>query len=159
MDPLALIASSLIAKAPPPTLRAYALEVKTICIDARMFDGTHAIGTRNGAIAVARDIRLTGQRRLNQVDALPRPGAIHRRISAWLALERQLVALYATTYVRIWNAIERAHTTHERVRLPRLLRSLVDEPRPLEQRAAELEVELGLPDCTGAGQSTQPINP
>lgn len=138
-----------VASSSAPSVAAYSLQVKTICSGARMFDGTHEIGTRAGAIAVARDIRMTGRRRLARVAALPRPESGRARVAAWLALERRLVALYATTYVRIWNAIDSAHTVQQRRALPRVLRALIDKPRPLEARTAALELELGLGDCTG----------
>lgn len=132
-----------------PSAVAYSLQVRAICSGARMFDGTHEIGTRAGAIAVARDIRMTGGRRLTRVAALPRPQSTRARVAAWLSLERRLVALYAATYVRIWNAIDSAHTVQQRRGLARALRALIDKPRPLEARAAALELELGFGDCTG----------
>ena len=159
IDPIALVAAGLIAKAPPPTQASYVKEAATICAGARLFDGTHSIGTRAGALAVARDIRATGRNRLNRVDALPKPTATGHRVASWLTLERRLVELYAANYVRIWNAIEHAYTTRRRVGLPAVLRSLIDEPRRLEVRAAAIEVELGLPDCTGGGQSRPPPLP
>ena len=133
----------------------YAMEVRAICAGARMFDGTHEIGTRAGAIAVAQDIRLTGRRRLDRVAALPRPKT-RARVAAWLALERRLVKVYAATYLRIWKAIDTARTLQQRRRLPGVLRALIDRPRPLEARAAALEGKLGLGDCTGGGGAGAP---
>jgi hypothetical protein len=154
VSPAARASSDVFAPVPvapssAPSAAAYSLQVQTICSGARLFDGTHEIGTRAGAIAVARDIRMTGRRRLARVAALPRPASRRARLAAWLALERRLVALYATTYVRIWNAIDSAHTVQQRRGLPRVLRALIDKPRPLEARAAALELELGFGDCTG----------
>jgi hypothetical protein len=65
--------------------------------------------------------------------------------------------MYAATYVRIWNAIDRANTARARARLPAVLRALIDQPRPLEARAAALELALGLPECTGGGRPETPI--
>ena len=93
------------------------------------------------------------------MDALPEPTATRRRTATWLTLERRLVKLYAANYVRIWNAIERAKTARQRAGLPAVLRALIDEPRRLERRAAAIELELGLPDCTGGGQSQPPPLP
>jgi hypothetical protein len=132
------------------------VEVRAICAGARMFDGAHEIGTLAGATDVAQDIRLTGRRRLDRVAALPRPETRRARVAAWLAIERRLVQLYAATYLRIWKAIDSAHTLQQRRRLPGVLRALVDRPRPFEARAAVLERELGLGDCTGGGGAGAP---
>jgi hypothetical protein len=66
-----------------------------------------------------------------------------------MSVEHRLVATYATDYLRIWNAIERAVTPGRKSALPALLASLVHEPERLQRRARALEHALSVPDCTG----------
>src|SRR4051812_9849747 len=93
-----------------PTPAQYAQNVAAICDGARLFNGAHEIGTRAGALAVARDIRTTGRRRLQLVVATPRPVRTDHDARRWIDLERRLVAIYARNYVRIWIAIDRANS-------------------------------------------------
>jgi hypothetical protein len=159
--PTALLAA-LLAGTGAPTLRAdqpltpatYSLHVTEICAGARMFNGVHSIGTRAGAIAVARDIRATGGERLRRVDGIPKPPKTRRLVERWLAFEYRLVEMYASNYLRIWYAIERAYSSGERAKLPALLDALIHEPDTLQRRAARLEQRLNVPDCSG-GQSTR----
>ena len=130
----------------------YSHAVAETCAGALLFEGSHQIGTRAGAVAVSRDIRRTGTERLRRVDAIPRPVAAARPLVRWLRLERRLVDIYSTNYLRIWNAIQRADTRREQAELPRILRPLIEEPYPLQQRLAVLELALRLPDCTGGFQ-------
>jgi hypothetical protein len=130
----------------------YSHAVAETCAGALLFEGSHQIGTRAGAVAVSRDIRRTGTERLRRVDAIPRPAATARSLERWLGLERRLVGLYSTNYLRIWNAIERADTRREQAELPRVLQPLIDEPYPLQRRVTVLELALRLPDCTGGFQ-------
>jgi hypothetical protein len=66
-------------------------------VGALLFDGHHQIGTLAGAIAVSRDIRATGARRLRRVDAIAKPVRTARLAIAWIGLERRLVKIYAST--------------------------------------------------------------
>ena len=45
-------------------------EVTSICAHALLFEGSHEIGTRAGAVAVAADIRASTERRLTRIAAL-----------------------------------------------------------------------------------------
>jgi hypothetical protein len=131
------------------TPAGYSRAIARICAGALLFDGRHEIGTRAGAVAVARDIRATGNRRLRRVDAVAKPPATDDALVRWIATERQLVDLYAVTYLRIWNEIERARTPHQRAQLPLVLHRLVHAPDSLKLEAGTLELNLDVPDCTG----------
>ncbi|HET7049645.1 MAG TPA: hypothetical protein VFI54_15380, partial [Solirubrobacteraceae bacterium] len=93
-------------------------------------------------------------RRLRRVEALhTRPP--HRQLALrWLRLEHALAAVYARSYVRIFDAIAAANTPIKRARLPRILHDLVRAPDPARRRAAVLERELLIPDCTGGGNGS-----
>jgi hypothetical protein len=133
----------------PQSPTGYSARLMHICAGAVLFESTHSIGTRAGAIAVARDISTSGNRRLIRADAVPKPPGVLRLAKHWIAIEHRLIEMYANNYLRIWYAIERAHTPAERAKLPSALRALINEPRPLERRASELETTLNVPDCTG----------
>jgi hypothetical protein len=123
--------------------------VTGICAHALLFEGSHQIGTRAGAVAVARDIRASTARRLRRIQALEIVPP-HRRLSTrWLELEERLAAVYASSFVRIHDAIAGAETPKQRARLPRVLRRLLDAPDALRTIAASLEQRLRVPDCTG----------
>jgi hypothetical protein len=132
--------------------------VTQICAGALLFEGTHQIGTRAGAIAVSQDIRATGSKRLRLVDAVPKPASTAELATHWLALERQLVQTYASTYLQIWYAIENADTPREHAKLPALLQALISRPYRLQGQAAQLEQQLYVPDCTGGQPSLSPTN-
>jgi hypothetical protein len=125
--------------------------VTQICAHALLFEGRHEIGTRAGAIAVARDIRASTARRLDRIRALQVPPPQPRLTLRWLDLEQRLADLYATSYVRIYDAIAAAVTRKQRARLPRVLDRLVHAPDALRDSAAGLEGRLRVPDCTGGG--------
>jgi hypothetical protein len=133
---------------------AYSARVTQICSGAKLFEGTHSIGTRAGAIAVAHDIRTSGGKRLSRADAVPKPLRTQRLAERWIRLERRLIDQYANDYLRIWYAIERAQSPEQRARLPAVLRGFIDQPHRLERRAAALAAALDVPDCTGG--STPP---
>lgn len=140
------------------TRAAYSNSVTHICAGALLFAGAHEIGTRSGAIAVSRDIRATGTQRMRRVEAVPNPALLTRVVASWVALERRLVTMYATNYLRIWNEIEQANTARERATLPARLVPLIREPDALQQRARVLEHTLGVPDYTGgASTGTDPM--
>jgi hypothetical protein len=130
---------------------SFADRVSGICAGALLFQGRHQIGTRAGALAVARDIRETGRRRLRRVAAVPTPAPQAPLIRLWLEAERRLVAAYARDYLQIWNAIEAANSPARRAQLPGRLDQLVHQPDALKHRADIYELELGVPDCTGGG--------
>jgi hypothetical protein len=137
------------AVATPPA--AWPEAVSGICAHALLFEGRHEIGTRAGAVAVARDIRASTSRRLGRIRALPLdppdPGVSTR----WLGLERRLAGVYARSYVRIYDVIAAANTPRKRARMPRALRRLLHAPDALRARTADLEHQLQVPDCTGGG--------
>jgi hypothetical protein len=141
------IAPAPVAAVLPATPAQYARAVSHICAGALLFNGTHAIGTRAGAVSVSRAIRATGSARLRRVELLRKPPKTAELVETWLGIEHRLVGVYASTYLLIWNEIEHGPRV-------RVLRALVDRPRPLELRAALLEATLGLPDCTGGRAAT-----
>jgi hypothetical protein len=152
---LAFIAGALVetsaadAAGRATTRSAYSHAVGHICVGALLFDGRYAIGTRAGAIAVSNAIRRTGESRLRRVEALGTPLGETGLATRWISVERRLVDLYATNYLGIWFAIERAHTPQQRATLPDRVHRLIDRSRPLERRARRLEHRLNVPDCTG----------
>jgi hypothetical protein len=130
----------------------FAQDVARICSHARLFEGTHAIGTGAGALAVADDIRSTSRRRLAVLTALPVPAVARQTVTTWLRLERRLADSYALNYVRIYDLIATPRATPaEDVQAARRLAKLLHAPDPLRRAAARLEQQLGVPDCTGAG--------
>jgi hypothetical protein len=145
--------------------RVYSLAVARICAGALLFEEAHAIGTRAGALAVARDIRASTRRRLRRVADVPAPPALQRPIARWLSLQRRLAASYADNWVRIYETIDAARTPKEHAGLARRLQKLVHTPDALRRAAGRLELELNLPDCTGgdphapAGGSNEPSGP
>jgi hypothetical protein len=143
-----------------PKPERYSQAVTRICAGALLFRGRHRIGTRAGAIEVSNDIRATGKRRLDRVDALPKPRQTAQLAVRWISLERRLVAVYAWAYLQIWHTIEHATTPRLRAELPTALRHLIDAPNGLQRHAAELGRRLQVPDCTGGNQPhAQPANP
>ena len=136
---------------------AYSRAVTEICSGALLFEGSHAIGTRPGALAVARDIRASTRRRLLRVDALPVPRGLDGLVERWTRLERRLANLYAQSWVGIYDLIAATHTPAQRARAPRLLRRLVRAPDRLRLAATRIELTLGVPDCTGG--TTPPAGP
>jgi len=151
---------------PPPTPAGYSRAVARTCAGAVLFEGSHRIGTRAGAIAVSRDIRATGTRRLHRVDAVPKPSLEAALAARWIATERRLVSTYSRAYLQIWYAIERANTSAQRARLPGVLAPLLHAPDALQAEAEQLELRLHVPDCTGgippsapAGDLAHPLPP
>jgi hypothetical protein len=140
------------------TPAGYSQAVTQICAGALLFEGRHRIGTRAGAIAVSRDIRATGERRLRRVDAVAKPTSTAELAARWIAVERELVQTYASTYLEIWNAIENARSPAEHRSLPALLRTLLGRPERLQGQAASLAQRLYVPDCTGGEPSRMYIN-
>jgi hypothetical protein len=153
---VALAASSTASTATATGPVAWPDAVTAICAHALLFEGRHEIGTRAGAIAVARDTRASTARRLRRIRALPMPPPQARLSLRWLDLERQLAAVYARSYVHIYDAIAAAVTPAERARLPRILDKLLRTPDALRGQTASLEGRLHVPDCTGGGTPNAP---
>ena len=129
----------------------FADRVTSICSGARLFESSHQIGTREGAIAVSRDIRETGTRRLRRVATVPEPNAQSSLVRRWLNVERSLIAIYARNYLLIWDAIEQANSPAQRASLPTRLHALLHESDALKRQADIYEGLLRVPDCTGGG--------
>jgi hypothetical protein len=129
----------------------YSLAVTSICGGALLFDHAHHMGTRADAVAVARDIRASTARRLARVTALSVPRELQRRSSRWIASQRRLAGSYARIWVRIYDTIDAVHTPAQRDTLAERLHRLVHAPDGLKRAAAQLELELHVPDCTGGG--------
>ena len=129
----------------------FSTQVNEICAGAVMFAGRHEIATRAGAVAVSRDIRQTGARRLRRVAAVPKPESQVEAIGRWIGIERGLVAAYARDYLLIWDAIEGANSPAKRARLPARLHELLHHPDALKRKAGVYELRLGIRDCTGGG--------
>jgi hypothetical protein len=139
-------ASSAAIAAPPSE---WSVAVTGICAHALLFEGRHEIGTRAGAVAVARDIRASTARRLGRIRALPVVPPEPRESDRWLRLEGRLAGVYARSYVQIFDAIAAARTPRQRARMPRILGRLVHAPDALRERAATVGSRLQVPDCTG----------
>lgn len=140
----------------------WSADVTRICAHALLFEGRHEIGTLAGAVAVARDIRRSTRQRLQRIRALEIVDPHPRLSNRWLDLERRLAAVYASSYVRIFEAIDAAKTPRQRARLPRTLGRLLHAPDAIRRRTQSLESRLHVPDCTGggpAGGTSRSINP
>jgi hypothetical protein len=118
---------------------------------ALLFDGSHEMGTRADALAIARDIRASTTRRLARVTALSVPPELERIVSRWISSQRRLASFYARTWVRIFDAVDAARTQAQLATLPARLEKLVHAPDQLKVAAGRLELELHVPDCTGGG--------
>jgi hypothetical protein len=152
----AVAALSTPAAAVAPYPSPWSRQVTGICAHALLFEGRHQIGTRAGAVAVARDIRASTARRLWRIRALsirPPQELLSRR---WLRLERRLAAVYASSYLRIYDAIAAARTPSERARLPRVLDRLLHMPDAIRETTTNLEQRLRVTDCTGGGMPAHP---
>jgi hypothetical protein len=133
------------------TAAGYSLAVTYICGGALLFDHAHHMGTRADALAVARDIRASTARRLTRVTALSVPRELQRTSSRWIASQRRLAVSYARIWVRIYDTIDAVHTPAQRDALADRVHQLVHAPDRLKLAAAQLELELHVPDCTGGG--------
>lgn len=134
-----------------PSAAEYAQAVTHICAGALLFDHAHDMGTRADALAVARDIRASTDRRLGRVTKVAVPPALRRLSSRWISSQRQLAAMFARLWVRIYDTVDAANTPAQRATLPQRLHRLVHLPDPLRRAAGRLELELHVPDCTGGG--------
>src|SRR5262245_31589093 len=102
--------------------------VTQVCAHALLFEGRHQIGTRAGALAVARDIRASTARRLHRIEALPQTPANSRLAARWIANQRQLAAMLATDYVRVFDVIAAANTPSKEARMAARLIKLEHAP-------------------------------
>lgn len=134
-----------------PSAVAYSRGVTQICAGALLFDHSHHMGTRADALAVAGDIRSSTARRLARVTALTTPAKLQRISRRWISSQRRLAAMFARTWVRIYEAIAAARTTAQRAGLAARLEQLVHAPDRLKLAAGRLELALHVPDCTGGG--------
>ena len=148
---VALVVAALSGHASPAAAPAavYSRAVTGICAHALLFEGTHAIGTRAGALEVADDIRATSRRRLALVAAVPTPPAEKRPVAQWLDLEQRLADVYASSYVAIFDLIAVPWTREQAAVAPGLLATLVHAPDRLREATARLEQRLQVPDCVG----------
>lgn len=153
--PVSLAAKSQ-SVAPSALAAAYSRAVTRICAGALLFDHTHQMGTRADALSVARDIRASTASRLARVATLPTPPGLTHLISRWTASQRQLAALYARTWVRIYDTIAAARTPSQLASLAQRLERLVHLPDRLRTVAARLDLRLRVPDCTGGGAGPPP---
>jgi hypothetical protein len=127
----------------------YSRAVTKICAHALLFEQAHSTGTRAGALAVAADIRASTQRRIAHVVAIPARPELRATIGRWIVVEKRLADLYALDYVRIYDVIAAPRTSAQDAAAARRLASLVHGPDGLRRTAGRLELELGVPDCTG----------
>src|SRR5262245_29006477 len=141
--------SSAAVDATPMTAAAYSRAVTRICAGALLFDHRHEVGTRAGAVSVARDIRASTRRRLALVAAVTPPRRERRQVVRWIVLERRLANEYARDWVRIYDVIDAAHTARQRAREPQELERLVHASDRLRRIVTVLELRLHVPDCTG----------
>jgi hypothetical protein len=132
--------------------------VTQICAHALLFDGRHDVGTRVGALAVADDIRGTIRRRLALVAELSEPRGLHVLAARWLTVEQRLAAIYADSYVRIFDVIDAGSAPGQRAQEARIIQGLLRAPDRLQQAAAALEDSLRVPDCTGGANSAPPTS-
>lgn len=133
--------------------------VTVVCAHALLFEGSHEIGTRAGAVAVAVDIRSSTERRLARVATLPVSRSQRALAARWLVLESRLAAVYASSYIRIFDVIAAAKTPEQQDQAARLLGRLLHAPDRLRQAAAQLEGRLQVPDCTGGTARPSSSNP
>ena len=129
----------------------YSSAVTRICTGALLFDHPHHMGTRADALSVARDIRASTGRRLARVVALSVPSALKPLSGRWISSQRRLAAMFARTWVQIYDTIEAARTSAQQDALVERLRQLVHAPDSLKLLAARLGLQLHVPDCTGGG--------
>ncbi len=131
------------------TAAAYSRDVFRICAGAVLFEGSHALGTRQGTLDAAADIRASTQRRLAEVARVPTPADEARTIARWLAVEQQLADAYAQDLVQLYDLIATVSTSADADRASQSMRAVTDASYPIRLAAGRLELKLGVPDCTG----------
>jgi len=127
----------------------YSRAVTRICAGALLFDHPHRMGTRDDALAVARDIRASTARRLARVVRVPVPRKLRPTSRRWIASQQRLAAAFARAWVQIYDAIDAAKTPEQLAALPGRLHDFVHASDPLRLAAGRLELKLHVPDCTG----------
>jgi hypothetical protein len=143
------LAATSSATAPNRRVPPWSGAVTHICAGALLFEHRHEMGTRAGALAVARDIRASTKRRLTRIVTLPIAPDRPRIAARWLRVEWRLARAYARAYVRIFEVIDATRTPRQHEREPRLLNALLHAPDRLGHQAARLQTALLVPDCTG----------
>ncbi len=161
LAPLALVAAlpcAAFAASAAGADVAWSRDVTQICARGLLFDGRHEVGTRAGALAVADDIRATTGRRLELVAALPPPVDLRALAARWLAVEQRLAAVYAHSYVRIFEVIDAGSPPGQRAREAQVISGLLGAPDRLQRAAAVFEGRLHVPDCTGGANRPSPTD-
>ena len=131
------------------TTAAYSRDVFQICAGAVLFEGSHALGTRQGTLAAAADMRASTQRRLAEVARLPTPADEARTIARWIAVEQQVADVYAQDLVQLYDLIATVSMSEDADRASQSMRAVTDASYPIRLAAGRLELKLGVPDCTG----------
>ena len=108
-----LVALTLAGAAPAgtdvsPAAAEYAAGVTQICAGSLLFEGAQSMGTRADAVEIARAINASTARRLALVTTLAVPPELTSLNSRWVSSQRQLAALYAKLWVRIYDTIDAA---------------------------------------------------
>ncbi len=143
----ALGGSAIPAEAAEPS--PYARAATEICAHALLFEGSHQMGTREGALGVAADIRASAARRLALLAAVPAPVGERKPVARWLVLERRIAELYALSYVGIYDVIAAPRAPVQDADAARRIQQLEHAPDRLRRAAVRLERRLRVPDCTG----------
>jgi hypothetical protein len=155
-------ASVVVAFATPPSAAgadlAWSRAVAQICAGGLLFEGRHEIGTRAGALAVAEDIRATTRRRLVLVAALSPPAGLQAIAARWITIEEHLAAIYAHSYVRIFDVIDAGSAPGQREQEAQIIGRLLRAPDRFRQTAALIERRLRVPDCTGGANPAPPMS-
>jgi hypothetical protein len=134
------------AAASPAT---YSRAVTGICAHALLWEGSYAIGTREGALGAAADISDSTRRRLALVAELPTPPAETQAIARWLAVEQRLADTYASNFVELYDLIASLSTPEQSAGASSRVRAILEASYPLRLAAGRLELQLRVPDCTG----------
>src|SRR5262245_21761291 len=129
----------------------YSIAVTRICAGAVLFERSHPLGTLEGALAIARDIRSSTAHRLARVATVPAPPGFGDRSVRWISLQRRLAASYARAWVGIYETIDAARTPAQQAAITDRLGHIVHAPDPRRRASRRLEHELRVPDCTGGG--------
>ena len=130
---------------------AYSVAVTQICAGALLFDNADEMGTRSDVLSIANDIQASTARRLDRVTAVSVSPELQNINGRWIDSQRRLAALYATTWVHIYDTIDATHTSAQRATLPQRLDKLIHAPDTLKSTARQFELDLHVPDCTGGG--------
>jgi hypothetical protein len=131
------------------TPAAYSEAVFQICANALLFEGSYALGTREGTVEAAADIRDSTRRRLARVAELSTPPAETQAIARWLAVEQRLADTYAISFVEFYDLIASLSTPEQSAGASSRARTILQASYPLRLAAGRLELQLRLPDCTG----------